>query len=79
MPNPTLQVASVPSNILAAAQDPAHSQHHFSLGQVLATVLLGASDAFAAYTHPADIPAAISSFESGFLQIWLAKPCEPKP
>jgi len=59
------------SNFIAASQDAAHPQHHFSLGQVLATVMLGATDALVAASDPKNIPASVSSFVNGFLQIWM--------
>ncbi len=51
--------------------DPTHAEHHFSLGQVLATVMLGSMDALTAYTNPAAIGSSITNFVNGFLQIWL--------
>lgn len=62
---------------LAAAQDPGHAQHHFSLGQVLATVMLGATDAIVAQSDPAKIPGSISDFVRGFMEIWVQAPATP--
>ncbi len=66
--------ATVASDVLLASKDVSHPKHHFSLGQVLATLVLGAEDAFAAYKSPDHIPDAINEFVSGFVAIWLAKP-----
>lgn len=62
----------IPATV-AASTTPTAPQHHFSLGQVLATVLLGSVDAIAAYTDPKNIPSAVSDFVKGFLGIWTGQ------
>jgi hypothetical protein len=64
---------------IATAQDPTHTEHHFSLGHVLATVMLGSIDALTAYPHPAVIGTSITSFVNGFLQIWLPGSVQKPP
>lgn len=64
---------------LAAAQDPTKAQHHFSLGQVLATVMLGATDALVAYADPAKVPGSVADFVKGFLGIWVSQDQNSQP
>ena len=71
-PAPLLQ------STIAATQDPTHAEH-FSLDQVLATVMLGSMDALTAYTNPAAIGSSITNFVNGFLQIWLPGSTQQAP
>jgi hypothetical protein len=58
--------------VLAAAQDPAHPQFHFSLGALVSTVLRGLIDASKAYQNPATIEADVADFVQGFLTDFLS-------
>jgi|KBSMisStandDraft_5_1062788.scaffolds.fasta_scaffold476613_3 hypothetical protein len=71
--------APLSQSTIAAAQDPTHAEHHFSLDQVLATVMLGSMDALTAYTNPAAIGSSITNFVNGFLQIWLPGSTQQAP
>ncbi len=74
MTTPTPVPAPAPAitpEVMAASQNPTHPKHHFSLGQVLATVLLGASDAFAVYSDRANLIPAVKDFASAFLAVWV--------
>jgi hypothetical protein len=71
--NPT---TSLTAETITASQNPTHPNHHFSLGQVLATIILGAEVAGVAVTQPAALLTGsnLTAFIQGFLQIWIPKP-----
>ena len=60
---------------LAVTQDPTNKEHHFSLGQVLATVMLGSMDALTVYSNPANIGSSVTSF----VQIWRPGAAQKPP
>lgn len=66
---------------VAASRDVTHPQFHFSLGQVLATVMLGSIEALSAEQNqsPTSIGNSITGFVDGFLKIWLTPPPAPPP
>lgn len=66
------------ANTLLAAKDATHPEHQSALGKVLATVLLGVTDALVAGQDGKNIPASISDFVRGFLHIWMQSAPAPK-
>jgi hypothetical protein len=58
---------------LMAARDPGHPQHSSAIGKVLASVLLGATDALRAATDQPHTGVYLHEFVTGFIQIWFTQ------